>query len=154
MPLALIVLQVLHVAFLWLHDWAPLPPWNDVAAARRRDGASKLAFITVASAAPFTLGLIFSLAYRHVPLPIWVLAWLWGTYGLLFAGALRAWWWPYLIGSDQERTARRQELFGHTHRFLPPRNGLAPDTLHFAYHLLIATTLVVLAMVTVQRFQQ
>jgi hypothetical protein len=147
----LIVLQAVHVAFLWLHDWTPLGPFNDVEAARRTDGASKLAIVTAISSTPSTIGLIFTLANLHRPLPYWLLAWLWMTYGLLFAGALRAWWWPYLVRPDPRRVARHTDLFGRTHRFLPIRHGLAPDTLHVAYHLLIAATLVVLAVVTVHR---
>jgi hypothetical protein len=147
----LILLQVVHVAFLWLHDWIPLRPLNDVEAARRADGARKLAIVTAVSSAPFTLGLIFSLVHLRGPLPYWLLAWLWGTYGLLFAGAFRSWWWPYLIRPDPERAARHVELFGRTYRFLPVRNGFAPDTLHVAYHLVIVATLVMLAVATDQR---
>jgi hypothetical protein len=147
----LILLQVVHVAFLWLHDWTPLRPFNDVEAARKAGGASKLALVTAVSSAPSTLGLIFSLVYLRGPLPYWLLAWLWGTYGLLFAGAIRAWWWPYLIRPDPKRASRHTDLFGRTHRFLPVRNGVAPDTLHVTYHLLIAATLVILAVVTEQR---
>jgi hypothetical protein len=149
----LILLQAVHVAFLWLHDWIPLRPFNDIEAARGTDGAGKLAIVTAVSAAPFTLGLIFSLIYRHGPLPYWLLAWLGATYGLLFAGAIRAWWWPYLVRPDPERAARNAHLFGRTHSFLPVRNGLAPDTLHTAYHLLIAVTLVVIAIATGQRLR-
>jgi hypothetical protein len=147
----LILLQAVHVAFLWLHDWVPLSPLNDIEAARRADGASRLAIVTAISSAPSTIGLIFTLADWHRPLPYWLLTWLWVTYGPLFAGAFRAWWWPYLVRPDPDRAARHMGLFGRTHRFLPIRNGLAPDTLHVAYHLLIAATLVVLAVVTGQR---
>jgi hypothetical protein len=151
MLLILILLQMVHVAFLWLHDWIPLRPLNDVEAARRTNGARKLAVVTAISSTPSTLGLIVSLVYQRGPLPYWLLAWLWGTYGLLFAGAFKSWWWPYLIRSDPGQATRHADLFGGTHRFLPVRNGVAPDTLHFAYHLLLAATLVVLAVVTDQR---
>jgi hypothetical protein len=151
MPWVLILLQAVHVGFLWLHDWLPLRPWNDVEAARERDGVGRLALVTAISSAPFTLGLIFSLIYRRGQAPVWVLAWLWVSYGLLLAGALRAWWWPYLVRGEPERAARSTALFHRTHRFLPVRNGMAPNTLHFAYHVLIVATLVVLGVTTSQR---
>jgi hypothetical protein len=150
MLVALVLLQVVHVLFLSLHDWVPLRPWNDVDAARQRDGAGRLAIVTAISSAPFALGLAFTLAHVRAGLPAWVLAWLWGTYGLLFLGALRAWWWPYLIRPEPARAERNAALFGRTHSFLPQRQGLSPNSLHCAYHALTAGTLLVLWVVSKQ----
>jgi hypothetical protein len=146
----LVWLQVVHVLFLSLHDWIPAPPWNDVGAARERDGAARLAVVTAASSAPFLLGLAFTLAHLKGPMPAWVLAWLWGTYGLLFLGALRAWWWPYLLKPEPVRAARYAAMFGRTHSFLPERNGISPNSLHCAYHALTAGTLLVLGVITAE----
>jgi hypothetical protein len=35
-------------------------------------------------------------------------------------------------------------MFGHTHSFLPQRNGLVPNTAHILLHLATASTLLVL----------
>ena len=144
----LVLLQVVHVLFLSFHDWVPIPPWNDVEAARERDGVARLAVVTAISTAPFVLGLIFTLAHLRDGLPAWVLAWLWGTYGLLFLGALRAWWWPYLVRPEPARAVRYSAMFSRTHSFLPERHGFSPNSLHCAYHAFTAGTLVVLATVT------
>jgi len=56
----------------------------------------------------------------------------------------RAWWIPYLFRAEPERAARYQIMFGSTHRFLPTRNGLVPNTAHIMLHLATAATLVTL----------
>jgi hypothetical protein len=145
----LVLLQIVHVLFLSLHDWVPIPPWNDVNAAQERDGVARLAVVTAISTAPFALGLIFTLTHLRSGLPVWVLAWLWGTYGLLLLGALRAWWWPYLVRSEPALVARHSAMFSRTHSFLPERNGISPNSLHCGYHAFTAGTLVVIAMVTI-----
>jgi hypothetical protein len=35
-------------------------------------------------------------------------------------------------------------MFGKTHSFLPPRNGMVPNTAHILLHLATAATLIVL----------
>jgi hypothetical protein len=144
----LVALQALQVAFLWLHDWVPLAPLNDVLAVRAVDGTSRLARVTLIQAVPYTVGLVFSVAGLAHGVAGWVWWWLWISYGLLFAGELRAWWLPYLVRPEPERAARYRDLFGRTHAFLPQRNGMTPNTLHVALHASTAATLVVLALVT------
>jgi hypothetical protein len=78
------------------------------------------------------------------PFPHWLYMWLWISYGLLFAGQIRAWWRPYLFHSEPERAARYQIMFGNTHHFLPTRNGLVPNTAHIMLHLATAATLFIL----------
>ena len=73
--------------------------------------------------------------------PGWVRAWLWISYGLLFAGELRAWWAPYLLRAEPDRATRYARMFCGTHAFLPPRNGVTPNTLHCALHAATAATL-------------
>jgi hypothetical protein len=60
---------------------------------------------------------------------------------------LRAWWVPYLLVPDRLRAERYRVLFRHTHRFLPERNGIAPDTLHCSLHLV---TVVLVGMLAVR----
>jgi hypothetical protein len=59
-------------------------------------------------------------------------------------GQIRAWWIPYLFRPEPERAARYQIMFGKTHRFLPIRNGLVPNTAHIMLHVATAATLVTL----------
>jgi hypothetical protein len=59
---------------------------------------------------------------------------------------LRAWWVPYLLVPDPERAARYKEIFAGTHRFLPERNGIAPDTLHTIFHGVTLAVVMMLAL--------
>lgn len=141
---ALIVLQGFQVLFLWLHDWVPLGRLNDVKAVRGQDTAFRLVVVTLIQSVPFTIGLLFSLLYFGRVYPHWLYLWLWISYSIIFVGQIRAWWIPYLFRAEPERAARYQIMFGNTHRFLPIRNGLAPNTAHILLHLATAATLVAL----------
>ena len=142
--IVLIVLQVFQVLFLWLHDWLPLGRLNDVKAVCSQDTTSRLVVVTLIQSVPFTIGLLFSLSHFGRPYPHWLYLWLWISYGAIFLGQIRAWWIPYLFRAEPERAARYQIMFGNTHRFLPIRNGLVPNTAHIMLHLATAATLVAL----------
>lgn len=148
MLIVLVLLQAVQVAILWLHDWVPLTPLNDVSAVRGADSTSHLITTTLIQSVPYTIGFIFSLIGLASGFPGWLWYWLWISYGILFAGELRAWWLPYLIRPEPERAARYHTMFGATHAFLPKRNGIAPNTLHVALHVCTAWTLIVLAVLT------
>ena len=141
---ALLVLQAFQLAFLLVHDWIPLGPFNDVRAVRRENAVRLVVIGTTVSSAPVVAALWLSIRYFGQPYPTWVRVWLWLTYGLLFAGELEAWWIPYLFRSDAKRRARYQAMFGHTHAFLPERNGIVPNTLHVVLHAATLATLLVL----------
>ena len=147
--LLLIFLQALQVAFLWLHDWVPLAPLNDVAAVRRENTTGSLVWTTVVQSMPFTLGLVFSIADLQSGYPAWLWNWLWISYGVLFAGELRAWWVPYLVRPEPTRAARYQTMFGTTQAFLPERNGVIPNTLHSLLHMATLATLIVLLILSI-----
>ena len=140
----LICLQGLQVTILWLHDWVQLGRLTDVAAVRAHDTRGRLIRVTVIQSLPFTIGLVASVAFARTGHPAWVWRWLWISYGILFAGELRAWWWPYLIQSEPERAARYRGMFGKTSAFLPERNGIVPNTLHVTLHAATAATLILL----------
>ena len=144
----LVFLQAVQVVILWVHDWAPLGPLNDVRAVRAADTTSRLVAVTLIQSVPFTIWLYFSIRGLSSQFPGWLWNWLWISYGLLFAGELRAWWAPYLLRPEPERATRYELMFGKTHAFLPQRNGIAPNTLHFALHFCRAATLIVLATLT------
>lgn len=142
----LIALQVVQVVILWLHDWVPVPPLNDVRAVQAADSRARLVRVTLIQSLPFTVGLIGSVAAAaHNHLPGWLGPWLWISYGVLFAGELRAWWLPYLARPEPERAARYRAMFGATHAFLPEHFGVVPNTLHCVLHVATALTLITLA---------
>jgi hypothetical protein len=145
---ALIALQVVQVAILWLHDWVPLGPLNDVRQVQAEDTRARLVRVTLIQSLPYTLGLIFSVTYQRTGHPAWLWTWLWVSYVLLFVGELRAWWLPYLIRPEPERAARYDKMFGGTHAFLPRHNGITPNTLHCVLHAATAGTLIALAVAT------
>ena len=144
----LVALQAVQVAILWLHDWAPLPPLNDVAAVRAADSTGRLIVVTLVQSVPYTVGLTYSVIGLSAGFPGWLWDWLWISYGLLFVGEVRAWWLPYLVRREPARAARYRALFGATHAFLPERNGVRPNTLHVLLHACTAATLLVLSRVT------
>lgn len=141
---ALLCLQAFQVLFLALHDWVPLGRLNDVRAARAANPGDRLIITTALSTLPFALGFAASAYYFDRAWPTWLLAWLRISYAILFAGALRAWWIPYLVTAEPDRAARYRAMFGRTHAFLPERNGIAPNTLHIVLHLAILATLILL----------
>ena len=141
---ALIGLQASQVAILWTHDLVPLWPLNDTKAVRRSDTMGRLVRVTLIQSVPYTVGLVGSILNLGCPWAGWLLPWLWISYGLLFAGELRAWWWPYLVRPEPARAARYRAMFGRTHAFLAERKGITPHTLHVVLHACTAATLVLL----------
>ena len=146
--MVLLALQVFQVLFLWVHDWIPLGRLNDVAAVLSQDTRSRLVTVTLIQSVPWTIGLCFSLLNFKFKrsYPNWLYGWLVISYGLLFIGQIRAWWIPYLFLREPKRAARYQIMFGKTHSFLPPRNGIVPNTAHILLHLVTSATLIVLLM--------
>jgi hypothetical protein len=141
---AIVALQAFQLLLLLTHDWIPLGRFNDIPAVRRENTTAQLLTMTVVNCVPVALRLWGSLRHFGRPYPTWVRVWLWLTYGLLFLGELRAWWLPYLFGTDAARVARYQAMLGRTHAFLPPRNGIVPNTLHVSLHLSTLATLLAL----------
>lgn len=141
----LIVLQIFQVLFLALHDWVPLGRLNNVAAAKSENPGGRLLWTTIVSTVPYLIGLVFSVRDAGHPYPDWLMMWLWISYVLLFLGALRAWWIPYLVLPNPARAARYRVMFANTTAFLPERNGITPNTLHIIFHVSVLATLVLLA---------
>ncbi|MDZ5650427.1 hypothetical protein [Nitrospirillum sp. BR 11828] len=147
----LVSLQAIQVVILWLHDWVPLGRLNGVATVRAADTTGRLVLVTLIQSVPYTIGLAYSLVHLHTAhFPGWLWYWLWVSYGLLFAGELRAWWLPYLVAPEPARATRYQSMFGTTHTFLPERNGITPNTLHVVLHIQTAATLCLLAALTLR----
>jgi len=139
--MAFLALQMFIAVFLLLHDWVPLGRWNNRAAKLGEDSLTHLLGTTLLAAVPSGVGLFYSAAYFGRSYPHWLEMWLWITYGLFFLGLLRAWWIPYLLVPDAQRAARYQTIFANTYAFLPRRNGIVPDALHFLFHLAIVAML-------------
>jgi len=131
-----------------LHDWIPLGRLNNLEKIRAVDTTRKLFFVTVLSTLPFAIGFAASVYYSASGFPMWLMWWLWISYGFGLDGMLRAWWVPYLLVADPVRAARYQERFAHTHAFLPTRNGIRPDTLHVCFHAVFFVLLILLSVLT------
>ncbi len=144
MHMVLTALQIFQVAFLLCHDWLPLGRLNDTRAVQAADSRSRLITVTLISTLPYAFGLIACLENTGMPWPVWILRYLWISYGLLLIGQLRAWWVPYMIVPDAARARRYEFMFGRTHAFLPVRNGIRPNSLHLALHVSTLATLVLL----------
>jgi hypothetical protein len=140
---ALTLLQGFVVIFLLLHDWVPLGRLNNLAAIRTEDSLLRRVVVTLLSALPPIVGLIWSTYFGQVH-PGWLWWYLLITYGGFLAGLLRAWWIPYLVVPNPARAARYQVMFAGSHSLLPQRNEIAPDTLHIMFHLTVVATLLVL----------
>jgi hypothetical protein len=139
-----LTLQSTVVLFLLLHDWVSLGSLNNLGAIRKEDSFARSIFVTLLPALPAAIGLFYSAKHFGRTYPDWLEMLLWTTYSVFVLGLLRAWWIPYLVKADPERAARYQIIFAGTHRFLPERNGMAPDTLHTAFHIVTVATVVVL----------
>ncbi len=140
-----LALQTFVVAFLLLHDWIPLGRLNNLSAIHHEDSLGRRVFVTLLPGIPAGLGLYWSALNLGRRFPEDVSIFLWITYGILLLGMLRAWWVPYLLVPDPKRAERYKTLFRHTHRFLPERNGIAPDTLHCSLHIVTLGIVVMLA---------
>ena len=145
---AFIACQSIVVVFIAIHDWIPLGRLNNLAGIRAVDSKAKLLIVTVLSTLPFAIGLAGSAYYAAAGFPMWLLYWLWISYGVAVYGMMRTWWLPYLVKPDPARTARYQQRFANTHAFLPLRNGIRPDTLHVCFHLVLVTLVVLLAILS------
>lgn len=148
MLLAFLVCQLYIVLFIGLHDWLPLGRLNNLAGIRAVDTKARLLLTTVLSVLPFVIGLAGTFYYFAGSFPMWLIWFLWITYGLALYGVLRAWYLPYLVYRDAARAARYQERFADTHAFLPVRNGIRPDTLHVTFHVVLAATVALLCILT------
>ena len=145
MPIRILLwLQAFQVAFLLLHDWIPLGPLNDVQAVRRQNTLIAMVLGTFIGALFPTIGLVLTLKYLESSRPAWLYIYLLASYGFLFVGELEAWWVPYLVWPQPKRAARYEAMFGNTNAFLPPRNGMRINTLHFALHAATLATLLTL----------
>ena len=145
---AFLFCQLLVVLFIALHDWIPLGALSNLAGVRAVDTAGKRVAVTSLSTLPYAIGFGASAYYASVGFPMWLMWWLWISYGAGLYGMLRAWWVPYLLVPDPVRAARYQQRFAQTHAFLPARNGIRPDTLHVCFHALYVVTLIFLGALT------
>jgi hypothetical protein len=145
-----IALQCFVVLFVALHNWIPLGSLNDVKAVRSVFPTRKLLRTTLINFTPAAIGLAGSVYYSRRGFPGWLFWFLWILYGLACYGSLKAWWIPYIFGSEPARVARDQVMYGATHAFLPKRNGIRPNTLHVIFDIVTIAILIVLAILTAQ----
>ena len=142
---ALLALQAIQVVFILGHDWVPLGRFSNLAMVRASDTRAKLIGVTVLSALPFALPLGVCCWFgAGAGWPGWLVEWLSWTYWITLGAVVYAWYGPYLLWHNPERSERYRVRFAGTHRFLPERHGFAPDTLHVGYHACLVATVVLL----------
>jgi hypothetical protein len=146
-----LVSQFFVVLFIALHDWIPLGKLNNLEGIRIADTIGKRVVGTALSTLPFAVAFAASVYYARTQFPLWLMWTLWITYAMGGYGIMRTWWIPYLFVKDRVRAERYQVRFSKTHAFLPPRNGIRPDTLHVSFHALYITTLLLLLFLTFSR---
>jgi hypothetical protein len=57
---------------------------------------------------------------------------------------LEAWWIPDLVWRQPKRSAQYEAMDGNTWAFLPRRDGIRINTLHFLLHAATLATLLIL----------
>lgn len=129
--------------FMIVQDLIPLGPLNDVQAIAKNRSFSELLMVTMIGTVQFLLltgGLIYFMGKRYA---LWVKLWLFIHQVCIFAGALIAWWIPYLFGiGAEQRVEKYNQMFGDTHTFLPVMNGIVPNTLHTIFHIVLLTCII------------
>ena len=140
----LVRLEIFQVAILLFHEWVPLGTLNDTRAMRQGRKLGAVALGTVLSSLFALVGLTFSLIYLKRGWPHWLDIYLLAAYGVVLVGELEAWWIPYLVSYQPKRAADYQTIHGNTWSFLPPRNGIRINTLHFLLHSATLATVLTL----------
>lgn len=128
----------LILIFMFVQDWIPLSPLNDVQAIAKAHSFNELLIVTMVGVVQLILligGVIFFMGKRY---PILVKLWLIIHQICIFVGVLIDWWIPYFFGIGAgQRAERYNQMFGDTHSFLPVMNGIVPNTLHTFFHTVL-----------------
>jgi hypothetical protein len=124
--------------FMLVQDWVPLGTLNDVDAVSEVHSFKDLLTAMLINAGQIVLLIFIVRMFIGRRYPVWARLWLIIHQGFIFAGALMAWWIPYLFGiGAEEKVEPYSIMFGSTHTFLPEMNGLTPNTLHTCFHAVL-----------------
>jgi hypothetical protein len=137
---ALIFLQSYMLLFLLLHDWVKIGPFTDPAGFGDENSLGEAIFQTVVNTLPILIGFILTLLFMKKGYPLVAKVYICLLYPIYLFGEFQAWWLPYLFGKAlgrdfNELVARYEVMFGDTHAFLPPLNGIVINTAHVILHL-------------------
>lgn len=135
-----IFLQVYMVFFLLLHDWVKLGPFTDPVGVGDENSIGEAIFQTIVNTLPILIGLVLTLIYKGKRFPLAAKIYICLLYPIYLFGEFQAWWLPYFFGKAlwrdfNEMVARYEVMFGNTHAFLPPLNGIVVNTAHVILHL-------------------
>lgn len=129
--------------FMLLHDWIQIGSLNDVQAVKSDGTMGELITVTFINAGQILLLLVVTLLFVGKTYPLLIKLWLVIHQTSIFAGAVWAWWIPYLFGyGAEERIQRYEDMFGNTHSFLPVMNGIVPNTIHTLFHITLLTCII------------
>ncbi len=137
---AIIILQLYMVLFLLLHDWVKIGPFTDPTGFGDENTLGEALFQTVVNTLPILIGFILTLVYAGKRFPLAAKMYICILYPIYLFGEFQAWWLPYFFGKALGRdfdalVARYDVMFGNTHTFLPPMNGIVVNTAHVFLHL-------------------
>ncbi|MGM9920444.1 MAG: hypothetical protein ACI33O_04305 [Bhargavaea sp.] len=135
--------------FMLVQDWVPLGSLNDVDSVFQVHSFTDILTSTLINAGQFVLLIFIVRLFIGRRYPVWARLWLIIHQGFIFAGALMAWWIPYLFGVGAEEKAEPYRImFGSTHSFLPEMNGITPNTLHTGLHAVLLICLLLTIYIT------
>jgi hypothetical protein len=146
-------LLVWHVLFLSLHDWIPLGRLTDLPALRSQRSRKERILASLLMGA--ISGLALYLNWAHSPSPSrGILLFTLILYLFFLAGAIQAWWLPYLfgIGASEKLISEYQVMFGNTCTWLPIRNGITVNAIHIVWHVTALLTVVLAAIRYIRSF--
>ena len=126
----------LILLFMFVQDWVPLGPLNDIQAIAQENSTRELIVVTFIGVVQIVILMVLILCFIGRRYPIWAKIGLIIHPSCIFTGVLMAWWIPYFFGLGAEEKAERyQTMFGNTHSFLPVMHGIVPNTLHTIFHV-------------------
>ncbi|MBD8070675.1 hypothetical protein [Bacillus sp. PS06] len=130
--------------FMIVQDWIPLGSLNDVQAIREEHSFNELVTVTLINVVQIIIIMGLLITFMGKRYPIWIKLWLIIHQVCIFVGVLISWWVPYFLGYGAEQKVERyNQMFGDTHSFLPIMNGIAPNTLHFLFHITLLFCIIV-----------
>ncbi|MHC0037785.1 hypothetical protein [Pseudoneobacillus sp. C159] len=137
---AIIILQLYMILFLLLHDWVKIGPFTDPVGFGDENTLGEAIFQTAVNTLPILIGFILTLIYMGKRFPLAAKIYICLLYPIYMFGEFQAWWLPYFfgktLGRDFDGVVERYEvMFGNTHAFLPPLNGIVINTAHVILHL-------------------
>lgn len=140
----LILGYIFILLFMIVQDLVPLGALNDIEAIASVESFNEIIVTMLIGAVQILLILGGVLLFMGKRYPLLVRIWLLVHPTCILLGAIISWWIPYFFGTGTEEKIKRFNImFGNTHSFLPIMNGMAPNTLHTIFHLVLLICIII-----------